>query len=109
MLVLLVVLVNGDPNTILVEDQTPKPGNLLPKESIIVLYGQGSSIATSVTVPDLKGMNASQASNTLKTKNLNINIEGAGVVISQDYAKDEQVQEGTIIKVTLKQALTEAH
>ena len=101
--------VNGDPNTILVEDQTPKPGNLLPKEAIIVLYGQGSSIATSVTVPDLKGMNASQASNTLKTKNLNINIEGAGVVISQDYAKDEQVQEGTIIKVTLKQALTEAH
>lgn len=103
------VYVNGDPNTTLVEDQTPKPGNSLMKGSIIVLYGQGSSISTSVTVPDLRGMNASEAINALKSKNLNINIEGSGVVTSQDYAKDEQVQEGTIIKVTLKQTLTQAH
>lgn len=101
--------VNGDSNTLLVEDQTPKPGSSLSKNSIIVLYGQGSSISTSVTVPDLKGMNASEATNTLKSKYLNINIEGSGTVVSQDYAKDEQVQEGTIIKVTLKQTLTDAH
>ena len=73
------------------------------------LYGEGSNIATSVTVPDLKGLNASQATNTLKTKNLNINIEGSGTVITQDYAKDESVPEGTIIRVTLKQTLTDAH
>jgi len=103
------VYVNGDANTLLVDDQTPKPGSSLPKSSIIVLYGQGSSISTSVTVPDLKGMNASEATSTLKSKNLNINVEGSGVVISQDYAKNEQVQEGTIIKVTLKQTLTDAH
>ena len=103
------VYVNGDANTLLVDDQTPKPGSSLPKGSIIVLYGQGSSISTSVTVPDLKGMNASEATSTLKSKNLNINVEGSGVVISQDYAKNEQVQEGTIIKVTLKQTLTDAH
>lgn len=101
--------VNGDANTILVEDQTPKPGSSLPKNSLIVLYGQGNSIATSVTVPDLKGMNASQAASTLKSKNLNIQIEGSGIVTTQDYAKDEQVPEGTIIKVTLKQSLTDAH
>lgn len=101
--------VDGDSNTLLVEDQTPKPGSSLSKNSIIVLYGQGSSISTSVTVPDLKGMNASEATSTLKSKNLNINIEGSGTVVSQDYAKDEQVQEGTIIKVTLKQTLTDAH
>lgn len=102
------VYVDGDPNTILVEDQTPKPGNSLPKNSIIILYGQGSSISTSVTVPDLKGMNASEATNTLKSKNLNINIEGSGVVSSQNYSKDEQVPEGTIINVTLKQTITNA-
>ena len=101
--------IQGDANTLLVEDQTPKPGSMLAKNSIIVLYGQGSSISTSVAVPDLKGMNASEASNVLKSKNLNINMEGAGIVITQDYAKDEQVQEGTIIKVTLKQNLTDAH
>ena len=54
-------------------------------------------------------MNASQATNTLREKNLNINIEGSGTVASQDYATDEQVQEGTIIKVTLKQNLKDAH
>ncbi len=67
--------VNGDANTILVKDQTPKPGASLPKNSIIVLYGEGSEVSTSVAVPDLKGMNASQATSTLKEKNLNISIE----------------------------------
>lgn len=101
--------VNGDANNTLVVDQTPKPGISLSKNSVIVLYGEGNDVATSVTVPDLKGMNASQASNTLKEKNLNISIEGSGTVISQDAAKDEQVPEGTVIKVTLKQNLTDAH
>lgn len=101
--------VNGDANNTLVVDQTPKPGVSLSKNSVVVLYGEGNDVATSVTVPDLKGMNASQASNTLKEKNLNISIEGSGTVISQDVAKDEQVPEGTVIKVTLKQNLTDAH
>ena len=101
--------VNGDANNTLVVDQTPKPGVSLSKNSVVVLYGEGNDVATSVTVPDLKGMNASQASNTLKEKNLNISIEGSGTVISQDAAKDEQVPEGTVIKVTLKQNLTDAH
>ena len=101
--------VNGDANNTLVVDQTPKPGVSLSKNSVVVLYGEGNDVATSVTVPDLKGMTASQASNTLKEKNLNISIEGSGTVISQDAAKDEQVPEGTVIKVTLKQNLTDAH
>ena len=54
-------------------------------------------------------MNASEATNTLKNKNLNINIEGSGTVITQDYSKDDLVPEGSIIKVTLKQTLTDAH
>ena len=103
------VYVEGDSNTLLVQEQTPKPGNSLAKNSMIVLYGQGSSVSTSVKVPDLKGMNASEASNALKSQNLNINIEGSGIVITQDYLKDEQVQEGTIVRVTLKQTLTDAH
>lgn len=101
--------VNGDSNNLLVVDQTPKPGAYLQKNSIIILYGEGSDVATSVTVPDLKGLNASQAANVLKSKNLNISLEGSGIVISQDYLKDEQIQEGTIIKVNLKQNLTDAH
>lgn len=101
------VYVDGDPNTILVEDQTPKPGNSLMKNSIIVLYGKGSNISTSVAVPDLRNMNASEAINALKSKGLNINLEGSGIVTAQNYSKDEQVPEGTIVNVTLKQTLTQ--
>ncbi len=101
--------VNGDSNTILVDDQMPKPGVSLPKDSIIILYGKGSNVTTSVTVPDLKDMTLAEATNTLKDKNLNISVEGSGNVITQDYAKDEKVPEGTIIKVTLNQKLTDAH
>ena len=103
------VYTNGDPNNLLVADQTPKPGALLLKNSIIILYGEDSTIATSVKVPDLKGMTSSQAISNLRNTNLNIDIEGSGTVISQDYPKGEQVPEGTIIKVTLKQTLTDAH
>lgn len=101
--------VDGDSNTILVGDQNPKPGSQLPKNSLIVLYGEGSTTSTSVTVPDLKNMNASQATTVLRDNNLNINIEGSGTVITQDYMANEQVPEGTIIKVTLRSTLTDAH
>lgn len=100
---------NGDENSTLVVDQTPKPGVSLQKNSIIMLYAEGNTIATSTTVPDLKGMNASQATNALKTQKLNISIEGSGVVVSQDPIKGESVPEGTVVKVTLKQTLTDAH
>ena len=98
--------VDGDINSTLVSDQTPKPGASLSKNSIIVLYGEGSEVSTSVAVPDLKGMNASQATTALREKNLNISIEGKGTVITQDYLVDEQVPEGTIIRVTLKQTIS---
>ncbi len=101
--------VAGDANNTLVSDQTPKPGAYLSRNSIVVIYGADSNVSTSVTVPDLKGMNASEATNTLKSKNLNIDIQGSGIVTSQDPIKEEQVQEGSIIKVTLKQNLTDAH
>ena len=97
--------VKGDPNNILVADQNPKPGAQLSKNSIIILYGDDSNVATSVAVPDLKGMTASQAKTALSDKNLNINIDGSGYVSTQEYSKGDQIPEGTIVKVTLKQRL----
>ena len=83
--------VKGDSNSILVSEQNPKPGSQLSKDSIVVLYGSDSNVATSISVPDLKGLTASQAKTTLRDKNLNINIEGSGFVSTQEYSKDEQV------------------
>ena len=100
---------SGDKNSTLTADQNPKPGSQLSENSIIILYGEGDTSATSVSVPDLSGMNLSQAVSALRAKNLNISVTGSGIVTTQDYTKDELVQEGTIVNVTLKPTLTDAH
>ncbi len=102
------VSTTGDENTELVTNQTPKPGIALSKGSIIYIYDK-NAIANSSTVPDLKNMNLTDATNTLQEKGLNITTEGSGVVISQEYAKDAQVPEGTPVNVILKAKLTDAH
>lgn len=100
---------SGDENSTLVTNQTPKPGVSLQKNSIIMLYGEGHTVENSVSVPDLSGMNISQATNILKSKNLNISYYGSGIITTQDYAVNELVPEGTVINVNLKPVLTEAH
>lgn len=100
---------SGDENSTLVSDQTPKPGVKLSKNSIIIIYGEGDTVSTSVEVPDLSGMNASQAQSALKAKNLNISMNGTGIVTIQDYTAGELVPEGTVINVTFKPVLTDAH
>ncbi len=101
--------VNGNANSLLVTDQVPKPGTQLISGSVVKLYSEENNVRTSVTVPDLKGMSVSQAINSLKSKNLNISIEGSGVVLSQDPPKDSSVEEGTVINVTLRQDLGDVH
>lgn len=100
---------SNDKNSTLVSDQTPKPGTLLSKNSKIVLYDEGNTVRTSVTVPDLNGKTVAQATSILKSLNLNLSVDGSGVVVSQDPARDTQVEEGTVIKVTLREASKDSH
>ncbi len=103
------VSTSGNQNSLLVKDQVPKPGVSLDSDAIIMLYSEENEVRTSVTVPNLKGMSAAQAKNSLRAKNLNILIEGKGTVVSQDYTANSSVEEGTIIKVTLTDASGDAH
>ena len=104
------ISVTGNEDSLLVMEQVPKAGTKLFTDSIIKLYSTENTTRTSVDVPDLKGMTIAQAKNSLKSKNLNIAISGSeGTVISQDYAIGDTVEEGTVITVTLKQTLTDAH
>lgn len=98
----------GDVNTELVTEQTPKPGVALNKKSVIYLYDK-SAVVNSTTVPDLKNMSLTDATNALREKGLNITYEGSGIVISQEYSKDTQIPEGSVVSVTLKAKLTDAH
>lgn len=96
---------NENKTSTLVSDQVPKPGVKLSSGSIICLYTENKNTRISVNVPNVKGMTLEQAKNALKSKNLNISAEGYGKVITQNYAVDSQVEEGTIIDVTLEKDL----
>ena len=78
----------------------PKPGSTLSQGSIIMLYDQDTQIST--TVPNLIGLSRYNATNELKKANLNINIDGKGLVVSQDPPKGSVVDAGTVVKVTFK-------
>lgn len=90
----------------LVSEQMPKPGTSLSSGAIVKLYGKGNEARVSSTVPDLKGMSLSQATNALKSKNLNIKSTGTGKVISQDPIAGKSVEEGTVINVTLQEDIS---
>ena len=94
------ITTSNDKNSTVVTEQVPKPGTTLTKNSIIMLYDQDAR--TSATVPDLTGKSKYTATTELRNANLNISIDGSGVVISQDPPKGTQVDAGTVVKVTLR-------
>lgn len=93
---------NGNKNEVLVTDQVPAAGTTLPNNSLVMLYTAENNVRTSTTVPNLNGMTAAQAANSLKAKNLNITTEGSGKVVSQEPAANTSVEQGTVVKITLK-------
>lgn len=91
----------GNKNEVLVSEQVPAKDTKLPNNSLVVLYTEENSVRTSTTVPDLNGLTASQAADSLKAKNLNISLEGSGLVKSQEPANGTSVEQGTVVKVIL--------
>ena len=90
-------------------NQTPKAGVSLAKGGIVKVYTENANTSVSVSVPDLKGKSLSAAKSALKSKNLNIQATGSGVVVSQDVQVGTSVEEGTVIKVNLQETTSELH
>ncbi len=98
--------INGNPDEVIIKEQMPKYGNALIENSLIHLYQEENQEKTMVAVPNVKEMSVGQAISTLKSKNLNIHIDGTnGIVVSQDPSFETQVEEGTIINVVVKERL----
>ena len=89
----------------LVTNQMPRKGSNLLEGANVFLYTQNSNVATSVTVPNFRGMSVSEAINAASEYKLNIVLDGSGKVISQDIAADTQVEIGSVINLTLKSEL----
>lgn len=94
--------ITGNKNEVLVTSQVPARKTKLPNNSLVMLYTAENDVRTSTTVPNLTGMSAAQAANSLKSKNLNISVEGSGTVVGQEPAKDTSVEEGSVVKVKLE-------
>lgn len=92
-----------------ITSQNPKAGTSISTKGIVRAYSESASNSISATVPDLKGKSLYQASNALKSVNLNIQVTGSGIVVSQDILSGTEVEEGTIIKVTLQDVASELH
>ena len=95
---------NEDTSTLII-DQNPKPGVSLIKGANVFLYTENNNIKTSVSVPNFKGMTAAQAINSANSKGLNLVLDGAGVVISQNTASGSEVEIGTVITLNLSSEL----
>lgn len=95
---------NEDTSTLII-DQTPKPGASLLNGANVFLYTETNNIKNTVTVPNFKGMSPAQAINSANSKGLNLNLNGSGVVISQNTASGSTVEIGTVITVNLSEEL----
>lgn len=93
----------------LVVDQVPKPGVKLMANSTVCLYSESSNLRQSIKVPNLKGKTLDEARNMLNAAKLNLNFEGAGIVINQSPAADTYVEEGSIVDVSLMKEIADAH
>ncbi|MBO5348749.1 MAG: PASTA domain-containing protein [Clostridia bacterium] len=87
----------------IITEQIPKQGTSLVEGAIIKLYSEDTiSDKAITTVPDLKGFSYNASKNSLASKNLNINVVGSGIVVSQDPIAGTEVSEGSVITVTLQ-------
>lgn len=100
---------NADINSIFVTDSLPKPGTMLRQGSVISLYTTQDEPRAKVQVPNVKDMTVAEAINSLKSKNLNVNIDGSkGVVVSQEPTYETEVDEGTVVNIVVKEKLVDA-
>ena len=91
---------NSNSDEIVVE-QVPVKGSKLMDKSIVKLYTENNNTKISKPVPNLIGKNLSEIKKLLRESNLNADIQGSGLVVSQEPIPGSPVEEGTIIKVTL--------
>jgi len=85
-----------------IQDQIPKPNVEVLENSTVILYTEVGADKVTVTVPNVYGKTATEATTLLKNVGLNINIEGLGTADSQIPAAGTQIERGSIVNVSFK-------
>lgn len=100
----------GDPDGV-IRRQYPEAGTVVERASgVVILYTDKGAEIETVSVPNVTGMSAQAANQTLINAGLNIRIKGTKnylsgtgcVVISQSVAPGEVVAKGSVVEVTFR-------
>lgn len=94
---------NGNTSNTRVMVQSPKPGQKVRAGSTVVLYTYKPDKEITVKVPDLKGKDIYEATQSLNNIGLNIRIKGMGLAVGQSVEKGKEVPKGSVVEVEFKQ------
>jgi stage V sporulation protein D (sporulation-specific penicillin-binding protein) len=94
-------MVEGDGNNkdIIVIDQMPKPGAIIPEDSVVILYTYKPEKEETIKVPNIINKTVYEATQALKNIGLNINVIGDGVAVRQHVEPETEVKKGEVISV----------
>lgn len=84
-----------------VKSQLPGPTEKVTENTAVLLYttNKDTSGDNTVGVPDLKGKTILEANAILKSLGLELKVNGSGIAVKQNLAKDTVVPYGTVIEV----------
>lgn len=82
-------------------EQMPRPGALVSKDSMVVIYTEKESVKEKITVPDLMGLTLEEAYSALKERGLNMRASSLGTVVSQSIEPGKQVEIGSVVEIKL--------
>ncbi len=83
--------------------QSPEPGKYVERGEIVTLVLKSDRIASpdgKISIPNVRGMSVRRAMNQLILEDLDVRVQGAGVVIRQSPAPGERVRPGSIVQLT---------
>ena len=82
-----------------IKDQTPKPGALLAKDSVVIAYINKQEEEIMVKVPDVTNKTIDEATNSLNAAGLNIKVVGNGTAVRQSVEPGTEVPQGEVVEV----------
>ena len=80
--------------------QSPEPGRKMEKGEIVALALKNdlaSASTSTVSMPNVRGMSVRRAMNQLILDDLDVRVEGAGVVVQQSFAPGQKVKAGATV------------
>jgi stage V sporulation protein D (sporulation-specific penicillin-binding protein) len=89
----------GYDESTVIKDQTPKPGVLLAKESVVIVYTNKQEEEILVRVPDVTNKTIDEATDSLNAAGLNIKVVGNGTAVRQSVEPGTEVPQGEVIEV----------